>query len=118
MRLFRFKIWWMIPRIGNSGSDIPIETQMLLLEAREDLGVDKGRHEASNGPIDYILFLPALDGPFRSSLQGNSSDELEFCIESGRNLTVHPFSTRIFAFKILRQKIGAVLPSYFIYWFN
>ncbi|XP_010942528.1 probable galactinol--sucrose galactosyltransferase 2 [Elaeis guineensis] len=81
--LFRYKIWWMIPRIGNSGSDIPIETQMLLLEAREDLGVDKGRHEASNGPIDYILFLPALDGPFRSSLQGNSSDELEFCIESG-----------------------------------
>ncbi|EHA8590222.1 putative galactinol--sucrose galactosyltransferase 2 [Cocos nucifera] len=73
----------MIPRMGNSGSDIPIETQMLLLEAREDLGVDKGRHEASNGPVDYILFLPVLDGPFRSSLQGNSLDELEFCIESG-----------------------------------
>lgn len=81
--LFRFKIWWMIPRMGNSASDIPIETQMLLLEAREDIGVDKGPHKAPNGPTFYILFLPVLDGPFRSSLQGNSSDELEFCIESG-----------------------------------
>lgn len=86
--------------MGNSGSDIPVETQMLLLEAREDLGVDKGGHKASNGPINYILFLPVLDGPFRSSLQGNSLDELEFCIESGRNLAVHPLSTRIFVFRI------------------
>ncbi|KAK8989122.1 hypothetical protein V6N11_030488 [Hibiscus sabdariffa] len=37
--LFRFKLWWMIPRIGNDN--------------------------------------------FRISLQGNSSDELEFCVESG-----------------------------------
>lgn len=32
--LFRFKLWWMIPRTGSSASDIPLETQMLLLEAR------------------------------------------------------------------------------------
>ncbi|KAG8494346.1 hypothetical protein CXB51_012146 [Gossypium anomalum] len=72
--LFRFKLWWMIPRTGSSASGIPLETQMLLLEARK-------------GPISsqsiYIIFLPVLDGNFRSSLQGNSSDELEFCVESG-----------------------------------
>ncbi|KAI4365008.1 hypothetical protein MLD38_021033 [Melastoma candidum] len=70
--LFRFKLWWMIPRVGISGSDIPVETQMLLLEI--------------NGPQDkpqYLLFLPVLDGDFRSSFQGNSADELELCIESG-----------------------------------
>ncbi|GFS45666.1 seed imbibition 1 [Actinidia rufa] len=70
--LFRFKIWWMIPRVGNSGSDIPVETQMMLLEARE-----------SKESLSYVLFLPVLDGEFRSSLQGNSANELELCVESG-----------------------------------
>lgn len=72
--LFRFKLWWMIPRMGNSGQDIPIETQMLLLEAKEE----------PDGPASYILFLPVLDGEFRSSLQGNQSNELELCVESGK----------------------------------
>ncbi|XP_052183133.1 probable galactinol--sucrose galactosyltransferase 2 isoform X2 [Diospyros lotus] len=70
--LFRFKIFWMIPRVGNKGSDIPVETQMLLLEAREP-----------RGSVSYVLFLPVLDGQFRSSLQGNSANELEICVESG-----------------------------------
>ncbi|XP_075664682.1 putative galactinol--sucrose galactosyltransferase 2 isoform X3 [Castanea sativa] len=76
--IFRFKIWWMIPRMGNSGSDIPIETQMLLLEAREGAELD-----AKNKATSYIIFLPVLDGEFRSSLQGNPSNELQFCVESG-----------------------------------
>lgn len=71
--LFRFKIFWMIPRVGNSGSDIPAETQMLLLEAKEE--------------TTYIVFLPVLNGEFRSSLQGNSANELEFCVESGKVYT-------------------------------
>ena len=69
----------MIPRFGNSGSDIPIETQMLLMEAREGPEFDDSKETS------YILFLPVLDGDFRSSLQGNSSNELEFCVESGNN---------------------------------
>lgn len=81
MCLFRFKMWWMIPRVGTSGSDIPIETQMLLLEAREGPEID-----ASDEKTSYIIFLPVLDGEFRSSLQGNSSNELQFCVESGRIL--------------------------------
>ncbi|KAJ0082230.1 hypothetical protein Patl1_09639 [Pistacia atlantica] len=81
--IFRFKIWWMIPRMGNSGSDIPVETQMLLLEARKEPSSD-----ASDDSPSYILFLPVLDGEFRSSLQGNSLDELELCVESGDPSTV------------------------------
>lgn len=69
----------MIPRVGNSGSEIPIETQMLLLEAREGPELD-GKNKATS----YIIFLPVLDGEFRSSLQGNSSNELQFCVESGK----------------------------------
>lgn len=71
----------MIPRVGNSGSDIPIETQMLLLEAKEESALD-----GSNGSGSYILFLPVLDGEFRSSLQGNSANELELCLESGKRV--------------------------------
>lgn len=73
--LFRFKIWWSIPRVGNSASDIPAETQMLLLEAN--------RVPTSDGNTHYILFLPILDGETRCSLQGNSADELQVCVETG-----------------------------------
>ncbi|KAK8914319.1 putative galactinol--sucrose galactosyltransferase 2 [Platanthera zijinensis] len=83
LSLFRFKLWWMIPRIGRGGSDIPAETQFLLLEAKECAANGDGRSKANYASAFYILFLPLLDGQFRSSLQGNSSNELEFCIESG-----------------------------------
>nr|CAD1839323.1 unnamed protein product [Ananas comosus var. bracteatus] len=81
--VLRFRIFWMIPRFGNSASDIPQETQMLLLEIKENKSVSDEVDGNSEEPITYILLLPVLDGLFRSSLQGNSSDELEFCIESG-----------------------------------
>lgn len=90
MCLYRFKIWWMIPRWGKSGKDIPFETQMLPLEARQ--GADSQLSKEDNS---YILFLPVLDGEFRSSLQGNSSNELELCVESGKNFSIFkcfPFS--------------------------
>lgn len=65
----------MIPRVGSTGNDIPVETQLLLLEAKGE--------EEKEATTSYILFLPLLDGEFRSSLQGNTSNELEFCVESG-----------------------------------
>jgi len=89
----------MIPRVGVSGSDIPVETQMLLLEVRE--GSDL---EPSDEP-SYILFLPVLDGKFRSSLQGNMADELELCIESG-NFSSSPMKA-IVAF-CLQSKVNYV----------
>ncbi|KAG6743464.1 hypothetical protein POTOM_052156 [Populus tomentosa] len=115
LSLFRFKVWWMIPRVGNSGSDIPIETQMLLLEARKGPDLDK-----SNDSPSYIIFLPLLDGEFRSSLQGNSSNELEFCLESGDPAIVtsqsmravfvnygnHPFDLMKESMKILEEQTG------------
>ncbi|XVF49744.1 hypothetical protein PTKIN_Ptkin04bG0038200 [Pterospermum kingtungense] len=82
--LFRFKIWWMIPRYGESGSEIPLETQMLLLEAREESAIDDGiSSDSATENTFYILFLPVLDGEFRTSLQGTPENELQFCVESG-----------------------------------
>ncbi|OVA20555.1 Glycosyl hydrolases 36 [Macleaya cordata] len=81
--LFRFKIWWMIPRVGKSGSDIPVETQLLLLEAREDSAIHDETNESTTENTFYILLLPVLDGEFRTSLQGSSTNELQFCVESG-----------------------------------
>lgn len=82
--LFRFKIWWMIPRYGKSGSEIPLETQMLLLEVREESAIDDGiSSDSATENTFYILFLPVLDGEFRSSLQGTPANELQFCVESG-----------------------------------
>ncbi|XP_043704808.1 probable galactinol--sucrose galactosyltransferase 2 isoform X1 [Telopea speciosissima] len=82
--LFRFKIWWMIPRMGKAGGDIPIETQMLLLEAREDSALhDEDVEQPTTENTFYILMLPVLDGQFRTSLQGTPTNELQFCVESG-----------------------------------
>ncbi|KAK1310799.1 putative galactinol--sucrose galactosyltransferase 2 [Acorus calamus] len=81
--ILRFKIWWMMPQMGKSGSDVPVETQMLLLEAKDESDVNNRTIDEFESSTYYILFLPVLDGNFRSSLQGKSTDELEFCIESG-----------------------------------
>lgn len=79
----------MIPRVGKSGSEIPLETQMLLLEAREESAAhDENSSEPSSENTTYILLLPVLDGLFRASLQGASENELQMCVESG-NLSVH-----------------------------
>ncbi|KAL6973129.1 galactinol--sucrose galactosyltransferase [Sarracenia purpurea var. burkii] len=84
LSLFKFKIWWMIPRVGKSGSEIPMETQFLLLETTEELALrDESSLETTNENTFYILLLPVLDGPFRASLLGTPSNELHFCIESG-----------------------------------
>ncbi|XAR50262.1 Galactinol--sucrose galactosyltransferase [Bertholletia excelsa] len=84
LSLFRCKIWWMIPRVGKLGSEIPMETQLLLLEARAELAVGDDNSSSKNPENTfYILLLPVLDGPFRASLQGTPSNELQFCIESG-----------------------------------
>ncbi|XP_061366080.1 probable galactinol--sucrose galactosyltransferase 2 [Gastrolobium bilobum] len=81
--LFRFKIWWMIPGYGESGRDVPTETQMLLLEAKDGTIINENFSEPTTEGTFYILLLPGLDGPFRTSLQGTIVDELEFCAESG-----------------------------------
>ena len=76
MACFRFKLWWMSQRMGDRGRDIPLETQFLLLEIK-----NRSKETA------YSVFLPLIENSFRSSLQGNSRDELELCIESGDTVT-------------------------------
>ncbi|XP_040988889.1 probable galactinol--sucrose galactosyltransferase 2 [Juglans microcarpa x Juglans regia] len=83
LSLFRVKLWWMIPRVGKSGCEIPMETQMLLLEARQVSVLNNETSSDLNTENTYILFLPVLDGQFRTSLQGTPENELQFCIESG-----------------------------------
>ncbi|KAH9320818.1 hypothetical protein KI387_015457 [Taxus chinensis] len=83
MCLFRYKIWWMLPHVGSRGKDIPVESQMLLLEVKQKCAVDQTDGDDASNHVFYILFLPVLEGPFRSSLQGNQSNELELCVESG-----------------------------------
>jgi len=77
----------MIPLVGKSASDVPMETQLLLLEAKEESALEDELSSDSEEPAThntcYILFLPVLDGQFRSTLQGTQSNQLQFCIESG-----------------------------------
>ncbi|XP_052199124.1 probable galactinol--sucrose galactosyltransferase 6 [Diospyros lotus] len=82
MACFRFKLWWMAQKMGVRGSDIPLETQFLLVETKD------GSHLESDGgneenQIVYTVFLPLIEGPFRACLQGNAQDEVELCLESG-----------------------------------
>lgn len=86
MCLFIAKIWWMIPRVGKSASEIPMETQLLLLEVGQDsvLGVVEDEAPATAQSKFYVLVLAVLDGAFRTTLQGTASNELQFCYQSGR----------------------------------
>ncbi|KAL3651580.1 flavodoxin-like fold protein [Castilleja foliolosa] len=71
LSLYRFKLWWMTQRMGTRGSDVPSETQFLMVEVPESKSVC------------YVVFLPIIEGDFRAVLQGNDDDELEICLESG-----------------------------------
>lgn len=79
MCCFRFKLWWMTQRMGTNGRDIPLETQFMLVESK-----DENFHE-EDAPTIYTVFLPLLEGQFRAVLQGNDRNEVEICLESGDN---------------------------------
>ncbi|XP_049395552.1 probable galactinol--sucrose galactosyltransferase 2 [Solanum stenotomum] len=82
--LFRYKIWWMIPRVGKLACEIPMETQMLLLEVKEKSALCDGDSlPLSTEKTFYVLLLPVLEGSFRATLQGERSNELQICVESG-----------------------------------
>lgn len=83
MCCFRFKLWWMTQRMGNRGCEIPLETQFLLVETSAPTPLLPSSNDANEQRTVYTVFLPLLDGAFRASLQGNSSDELQFIVESG-----------------------------------
>ncbi|TQD68801.1 hypothetical protein C1H46_045666 [Malus baccata] len=80
MCCFRFKLWWMTQRMGTCGKDVPLETQFMVVESK---GGGDGGEDDESSPIIYTVFLPLLEGPFRSVLQGNERNEVEVCLESG-----------------------------------
>ncbi|KAM2193418.1 hypothetical protein ACFX1R_027704 [Malus domestica] len=82
MACFRFKLWWMAQKMGDQGRDIPLETQFLLLETKHGSHLESDGGDEEN-QIVYTVFLPLIEGSFRGCLQGNASDELELCLESG-----------------------------------
>lgn len=82
MCCFRFKLWWMTQRMGTSGKEIPLETQFLIVESKDETA--QGDSHSDDASIVYTVFLPLLEGPFRAVLQGNDKNELEICLESGK----------------------------------
>ncbi|GKB71769.1 probable galactinol--sucrose galactosyltransferase 2 [Tanacetum coccineum] len=78
----------MTQRMGTCGKDIPLETQFMLLECKDN---NEGPND--NSPTIYAVFLPLLEGQFRAVLQGNEKNELEICLESepGKALPVSLF---------------------------
>ncbi|KAL7137741.1 hypothetical protein ABFS83_10G113100 [Erythranthe nasuta] len=109
---FRFKLWWMAQKMGENGRDVPLETQFLLVETKEDHPDEEN--------IAYTVFLPLIEGPFKACLQGNDGDELELCLESGDNDTLasafthsvyissgsDPFATIHEAMKAVKMHLG------------
>lgn len=79
MCCFRFKLWWMTQRMGTCGRDVPLETQFMLVESKDE--TEGGNQDDT--PTTYTVFLPLLEGQFRAALQGNDKNEIEICIESG-----------------------------------
>ncbi|GMH27306.1 hypothetical protein Nepgr_029149 [Nepenthes gracilis] len=79
---FRYKLWWMEHMTGDSGREIPLETQFLLVETKDGSHIESDVGDEAN-QIVYTVFLPLIEGPFRACLQGNAQDEMELCLESG-----------------------------------
>lgn len=71
--------------MGTCGQDIPFETQFLLVEGQSGSNFDEVGEDGAVQPALYVVFLPILEGDFRAVLQGNEHDELEICLESGRD---------------------------------
>ena len=65
----RTKRWWMGPAFGTAASDVPPETQFLLLELAPDA---------------YAVVLPLVSGAFRATLRGsNQGSRVEVSMQSG-----------------------------------
>ncbi|KAG7017775.1 putative galactinol--sucrose galactosyltransferase 5, partial [Cucurbita argyrosperma subsp. argyrosperma] len=107
MSIFRFKVWWTTHWVGRNGGDLESETQIVILEKS-----DSGR--------PYVLLLPLVEGPFRTSIQPGDDDFVDVCVESGSSKVVgstfrsvlylhagdDPFALVKEAMKIVRTHLG------------
>ncbi|CAN0901189.1 Galactinol--sucrose galactosyltransferase [Linum grandiflorum] len=73
MTIFRFKATWSTHWVGNRGSEIQHETQLMMLDRNDD------------GSRPYVVVLPLVEGSFRASLQPSTAhvDVVDMCVESG-----------------------------------
>nr|QIK01717.1 putative galactinol--sucrose galactosyltransferase 2 [Lolium arundinaceum] len=138
MCVFRFKLWWMTQRMGNSGREVPLETQFIIIEVPVAAGNGAEDGDGDSGEPVYVVMLPLLEGQFRTALQGNDQDQLQICIESGdkavqteqgmNNVYIHagtnPFDTITQAVKAVEKHMQTFhhrekkkLPS-FVDWFG
>ncbi|KAK2631592.1 hypothetical protein EUGRSUZ_L02707, partial [Eucalyptus grandis] len=113
MSIFRFKVWWTTHWVGTDGRDLEHETQMVILDRS-----DEGSQPGAARP--YVLLLPLLEGPFRTSIQPGPDDFVDLCVESGSTkvtaagfraaLYMHtgddPFALVKDAIKVARDHLG------------
>ncbi|KAG2697692.1 hypothetical protein I3843_07G117600 [Carya illinoinensis] len=69
LSIFRFKTWWSTMWVGNSGSDLQMETQWVLLDVPEIRS--------------YVIIIPIIEGSFRSALHPGTDGNVMICAESG-----------------------------------
>ncbi|GAV83056.1 Raffinose_syn domain-containing protein [Cephalotus follicularis] len=69
LSVFRFKTWWSTMWMGNSGSDLQMETQWVLLDVPEIKS--------------YAIIIPIIEGSFRSALHPGTDGHVMICAESG-----------------------------------
>ncbi|KAL3531548.1 hypothetical protein ACH5RR_010870 [Cinchona calisaya] len=69
LSIFRFKTWWSTQWVGNSGSDLQMETQWVLLDVPEIRS--------------YVVIIPIIEGKFRSALHPGTDGHVMICAESG-----------------------------------
>ncbi|GMY17075.1 stachyose synthase-like [Fagus crenata] len=69
LSIFRFKTWWSTMWVGNSGSELQMESQWVLLDVPEIRS--------------YVIIIPIIEGSFRSALHPGSDGHVMICGESG-----------------------------------
>uniref|UniRef100_A0A7N2N3I2 Stachyose synthase n=1 Tax=Quercus lobata TaxID=97700 RepID=A0A7N2N3I2_QUELO len=69
LSIFRFKTWWSTMWVGNSGSNLQMETQWVLLDVPEIRS--------------FVIVIPIIEGSFRSALHPGSDGHVMICAESG-----------------------------------
>ncbi|CAA2959611.1 stachyose synthase [Olea europaea subsp. europaea] len=69
LSIFRFKTWWSTQWVGNSGSDLQMETQWILFDVPETKS--------------YVVIIPIIEGKFRSAFHPGTEGHVMICAESG-----------------------------------
>ncbi|XP_022991278.1 stachyose synthase-like [Cucurbita maxima] len=67
--VFRFKTWWSTMWVGNSGSDLQMETQWVILNVPEI--------------NSYVVIIPIIEGSFRAALHPGIDGHVMIWAESG-----------------------------------